>query len=96
MVYPGDYNIQQNNTEQIDGYENYTGWYLPITQSITLQGVDDNGTVITDPSETQANIYSTDYSRNGIWPTQSLIFVLTDNVTISGLTIMNKVDETNP
>ena len=87
-VYPGNYNIQQDDTTTV---QNQTGWYLPINNSITIQGVDATGEAITDATKTQANIYSTDYSDNGAWATQNLITVLADNVTISGLTIMNKV-----
>lgn len=87
-VYPGNYNIQQDDSTIVEGQ---TGWYLPINETISIQGVDNNGTLITDATKTQANIYSTDYSANGAWATQNLITVLADNVTISGLTIMNKV-----
>ena len=87
-VYPGNYNIQQDDSTTV---EDQTGWYLPINKAITIRGVDNNSTPITDATKTQANIYSTDYSANGAWATQNLITVLADNVTISGLTIMNKV-----
>ncbi len=88
-VYPGDYNIPQDNETMVEGQ---TGWYLPITKNnITIVGVDEDGNEITDPTLTQANIYSTDYSANGAWPTQNLITVLGDGVTIKGLTIMNKI-----
>lgn len=88
-VYPGNYNIQQDTTTQVS---NQTGWYLPIDKAITIKGVDKNGAEITDASQTAANIYSTDYSANGSWATQNLITVFADNVTISGVTIMNKID----
>ena len=88
-VYPGNYNIQQDNATQV---ENATGWYLPITKSITIKGVDKAGVEITDPAKAEANIYSTDYSANGAWATQNLITIFADDVTISGLTIMNKVE----
>lgn len=87
-VYPGNYNIQQDDTTVVRGQ---TGWYLPIDKSLTIRGVDADGNEITDAAQTQANIYSTDYSANGAWATQNLITVLTNDVTISGLTIMNKI-----
>ena len=43
-------------------------------------------------AKTQARIYSTHYSANGSWSSQDLVLVCANNVTISGLTIMNKVD----
>lgn len=87
-VYPGNYNIQQDDTTEVSGQ---TGWYLPINKSLTIRGVDANGNEITNASQTAANIYSTDYSANGSWATQNLITVFADNVTISGVTIMNKI-----
>ena len=88
-VYPGNYNIPQDDVKMVEGQ---TGWYLPIEQNnITIVGVDAEGNEITDPNNAQANIYSTDYSANGNWATQNLITVLGDNVTIKGLTIMNKI-----
>lgn len=88
-IYPGDYNIQQDNITVVSGE---TGWYLPVDKSVTLMGVDEDGNEITDAAQTKANLYSTDYSANGAWATQNLITVFADNVTISGLTIMNKID----
>ena len=89
QLMPGDYNLTPNNTYSVEGQ---TGWYMPITKSVTIQGVDANGNVITDASQTQANLYSTHYSSNGSWPSQNLITVFADDVVIEGVTIMNKVD----
>lgn len=89
LVYPGDYNVIANNETMVEGQ---TGWYLPIvSDGISIIGVDAKGEFISDPTKTQARIYSTDYSANGSWSSQNLITVLGDNVTISGLTIMNKI-----
>jgi hypothetical protein len=90
-VYPGNYNISFSNYT-VSGYEAYNKWYLAIDKAITIKGVDENGAEITDATKTAAKIYSTDYTANGSWNTQSLIMVFADNVTISGVTIMNKID----
>lgn len=89
-VYPGDdYDIKPATEPSVQGQG---GWYLPITASnITIQGVDENGTPITDAKNTKATIYSTTETKNSNWPTQNLIAVFGDNVAISGLTIMPKV-----
>ena len=87
-VYPGDYNIVPDNETVVEGQ---TGWYLAITEQLTIMGVDADGNPITDAAKTQARIYSTHYTANSSWPSQDLVFVCADNVTISGLTIMNKV-----
>jgi len=83
-VFPGNHNLSYD--------DNYDKHLLEIDQSITLMGVDYNGDPITDPTQTKANIYSTDYVANGIWANQNLITVTADNVTIQGLTIMNKIE----
>ena len=82
-VFPGNHNLSYGG--------NYSKHLLEIDDSITLMGVDYNGDPITDPTQTKANIYSTDYVANGSWPTQNLITVTADDVTIQGLTIMNKI-----
>lgn len=82
-VFPGNHNLSYG--------DDYSEHLLEIDQSITLMGVDYNGDPITDPTQTKANIYSTDYVANGSWPTQNLITVTADGVTIQGLTIMNKI-----
>ena len=87
-VYPGNYDIVPDNSTYVEGQ---TGWYLAITKSLTIMGVDADGKEITDAAKTQARIYSTHYSANGSWSSQDLVLVCADNVTISGLTIMNKV-----
>lgn len=87
-IYPGDYNIQRISKTLPGG----TTWYLPIYKSVTLVGVDAAGNEITDASQNQARLYSTDYTPNGDWSLQNLITILVDDVTISGLTIMNKVE----
>lgn len=84
---PGNYNLVPGK-ETVNGE---TGWYMPITKPVTVQGIDENGNVITDAAQAQANIYSTDYSANGAWPTQNLITVFSDDVVLEGLVIMNKV-----
>jgi hypothetical protein len=88
-VGPGDYNLVPDDTTVVEGQ---TGWYLAITKNgITLRGVDASGNPITDASDVQANIYSTHETANGNWPTQDLILVDANNVTIQGLGIMNKI-----
>lgn len=83
-VFPGNHNLSYKD-------DNYNNFLLEIDDSITLMGVDYNGDPIIDPTQTKANIYSTDYVGNGSWPTQNLITVTADDVTIQGLTIMNKI-----
>lgn len=88
-VMAGEYNLVKDDTTVIEGQ---TGWYLPITKNgITLQGVDANGNPITDATATLATIYSTQETANGNWSTQNLITVFADDVTIQGLTVMNKI-----
>ncbi|HEX8919131.1 MAG TPA: chitobiase/beta-hexosaminidase C-terminal domain-containing protein, partial [Chloroflexota bacterium] len=88
-VYPGDYDIARDNMTNEGGQ---TGWYLPITRDgITLEGVTADGQVITDPANVAANIFSTQASVNGAWSSQDLIAVFSNNVTIQGLGIMNKL-----
>lgn len=82
-VFPGNHNLSYGG--------NYNDFLLKIDDSITLMGVDYNGDPITDPTQTKANIYSTDYVENGIWANQNLITVTADDVIIQGLTIMNKI-----
>ena len=88
-VYPGDYNIKSDSELSYGGSN---GWYLLINKALTIVGVDAEGNKITDAAKTQARIYSTHYVENGSWSSQDLVLVCADNVTISGLTIMNKVD----
>ena len=88
-VYPGDYNIKPDSELSYGGSN---GWYLLINKALTIVGVDAEGNKITDAAKTQARIYSTHYVENGSWSSQDLVLVCADNVTISGLTIMNKVD----
>lgn len=82
-VFPGNHNLSYGG--------NYNDFLLKIDDSITLMGVDYNGDPITDATKTMANIYSTDYVANGSFPQQNLITVAADDVTIQGLTIMNKI-----
>ena len=51
-----------------------------------------NGNAITDAAQTKATICSTTERANGAYATQNLITVFGDHVTISGLTIMPKVE----
>ncbi|MEG2669584.1 MAG: hypothetical protein RR957_03885, partial [Oscillospiraceae bacterium] len=88
-VYPGDYNIMRDDVTLVEGQ---AGWYLPITTSISIIGVDENGVEITDPTQTKANIYSVDYKANGAHASQDLMSIFADNVIVKGLTIMNKVE----
>lgn len=87
-ITPGNYNLVKDDVTMISGQ---AGWYLPITKSLTLIGVDANGQEITDPANVMANIYSTQETANGNWSTQNLITVFADNVSIRGLGIMNKI-----
>ena len=89
LVMPGDYNVTRDDETLVEGQ---AGWYLPITKSISLIGVDENKNEITDPSKVAANIYSTQYTKNGAHASQDLISVFADNVTIQGLGIMTKLD----
>ncbi|MCI7472432.1 MAG: S-layer homology domain-containing protein [Clostridiales bacterium] len=89
-VYPGEYDIAPADAPVLQGQG---GWYLPITaNNVTIQGVDESGNVITDATKTQATIYSTTERANGVYATQNLITVFGNNVTITGLTIMPKVE----
>lgn len=88
-IYPGNYNLSPITDYIVDGQD---GWYLPIvSDNIEIIGVDANGNPITSPDGVRANIYSTHYTSNGGWSTQNLITVFGNNVSISGLTIMNKI-----
>ena len=89
LVMPGNYNVQKDDETLVEGQ---AGWYLPITKSISLIGVDENKNEITDASQVAANIYSTQYTKNGALASQDLISVFADNVTIQGLGIMTKLD----
>lgn len=93
-VFPGTYNIIYDRTGRkipVAGSENRTGWYLPVVQDgLKIIGVDQNGMEITDPTNTKAHIYSEDYTPNGSWQTQSLMFVFGDNVSIKGLSFSQK------
>lgn len=88
QLLPGDYNLTPNTAYTVNGQ---AGWYMPVTKSVTIQGVDENRNVITDAANTQANLYSTYYTANGALATQNLITVFADDVVIEGVTIMNKV-----
>lgn len=88
-VFPGNHNLQYSS---VDPANTTTDYLLKIDDSITLRGVDYNGDPITDSTQTLANIYSTDYVGNGNPNTQNLITVTADDVTIQGLTIMNKIE----
>jgi hypothetical protein len=73
----GDYGLDQSSNVLASGQ---TGWYFPIVEDdITINGVDN------------PVIYGDSYSANGAFPTQNLISVFGDNVTITGLTLMPKV-----
>lgn len=88
-ILPGDYNLVKDDTTVVS---EQTGWYLAITKAgITLQGVNAGGQPITNAADAVANIYSTQETVNGAWPSQNLITVFANNVTIQGLVIMNKL-----
>lgn len=77
-IEPGTYALNQCNSIVAGGQ---TGWYLPITaNNITVNGVGN------------PTIYGTGYTANGAWATQDLIAIFGNNVTISGLTLMPKVE----
>lgn len=88
QLLPGNYNLTPNKAYVVEGQ---SGWYMPVTKSVTIQGVDENRNVITDAANTQANLYSTVYAANGAWASQNLITVFADDVVLEGVTIMNKV-----
>lgn len=59
-----------------------TGWYFPITANdITINGAGVGQTVI----------YGDEFSQNGNWAKQNFVAIFGDNVTINGMTLMNKV-----
>lgn len=89
QLMPGNYNLTPNTAYTFNGQ---AGWYMPVTKSVTIQGVDANRNVITDAANTQANLYSTYYTANGALATQNLITVFADDVVIEGVTVMNKVE----
>jgi len=74
----GDYGLDRFNDITAGGE---TGWYLPITKNgITIKG-DGNPT-----------LYGNEYSANGSRSSQDLIAVFGNDVKISGLTLMPKVE----
>ena len=90
-IYPGEYDVpfgtaKYNNDEK-------QKMYLYINKSVSLVGVDGQGNEITDPSKTQATIYSDDDANSGTWASQNFITVDADNVTISGLEIMPNLNK---
>ncbi len=90
-VYPGEYDIPFDETWTPDYPGASAGWYLPIEQNdLTIQGVDENGNPITDVSKVAATLYSTDLIDTGVWGRQNFVTIFGDNVTLTGLTIMNK------
>lgn len=93
-VYPGDYNVRPTSRATGTPVEETYGdsWYLPVVRSVTIEGVAADGTPITDAADACANIYSTHYTANGGWNTQNLITVFADDVTLSGLVILNKIE----
>ncbi len=89
-IAPGNYNLVKDDVTSISGQ---TGWYLPITtNNIKLVGITSGGQEISNTSDVATNIYSTQETANGSWSTQNLITVFSDDVTIQGLGIMNKIE----
>ena len=77
-IHAGNYGLSAFNDITAQGQ---TGWYFPITvNDITINGVGN------------PTIYGTGYSANGSWSTQNLVTVFGDNVSMSGLTLMPKVE----
>ena len=74
----GDYGMDRFDDITVEGQ---TGWYFPITaNNLTIQG------------EGNPVIYGNEFSYNGNWSSQNLVSVFGDNVTISGVTLMPKVE----
>lgn len=81
-IQAGDYGMDRFSSITAGGPSSpQTGWYFPITENdITINGV---GNPI---------IYGDEYSANGSLSSQNLITVFGDNVTITGLTLMPKIE----
>ncbi|MGV8983995.1 cell wall-binding repeat-containing protein [Clostridium sp.] len=80
IINAGNYGLKPINDYSASS-ENQTGWYFPITaNNITIQGIGN------------PTLFGNEYTANGNWSTQNLITIFGDNVKISGLTLMNKVD----
>lgn len=92
-VYPGEYGLTADANWVVEGQG---GWYLPIVQdNLTIRGVDEDG----KPYDAKPNrdsalpiVYGADYTPNGAWASQNLVTVFGDNVTITGLHFMPKVE----
>lgn len=77
-IQAGDYGLDQSSTISANSQ---TGWYFPIvSNNITING---SGNPV---------IYGASYSSNGNHATQNLVTVFGDNVKITGLTLMPKVE----
>ena len=77
-IHAGNYGLSAFNDITAQGQ---TGWYFPITANdITINGIGN------------PTIYGTGFSANGNWSTQNLVTVFGNNVSISGLTLMPKVE----
>lgn len=79
VINEGEYNVDPSKiTIQ---YSNQSGWYFPIVKNnVTIIG---NGNV---------ELYSTFVTKNSAFATQNFITVIGDNVTISGLTLLGKLE----
>lgn len=77
-IHAGNYGLSAFNDITVQGQ---TGWYFPITASdLTINGVGN------------PTIYGTGYAANGNWSTQNFVTVFGNNVSMSGLTLMPKVE----
>ncbi len=77
-IQAGDYGLDQSSAIVASGQ---TGWYFPIVaDDVTINGVGN------------PTVFGATYSANGAFATQNLISVFGDNVTITGLTLMPKVE----
>lgn len=75
----GDYGLSSFSSISAGGQ---TGWYFPITvNDITINGAGIGQTII----------YGDEFSQNGNWAKQNFVAIFGDNVTINGMTLMNKV-----
>lgn len=89
-IYPGEYAVYPMDASRFT-YSGQGGWYLPVPNSgVTLMGVDANGNEIANPALAPV-IYGESYSANSNYPTQNMMTVIGDGVTVQGLRLMPKL-----
>jgi hypothetical protein len=86
-VTPGTYNQDEaNSRNQVDGGAGSSDFNIFVDKSVTIQGVDNNGNVITNYDNVLATISPKRQLLNS--GHEDTIFVQADNVVISGFTIL--------